>query len=76
MPKEIGTMELVIGKVYRSAVCSTYNSLAPIVETKQCEDNTGIGFWRCPYCLQWHVYVEPEDNQCKQRLVDTPVANS
>lgn len=76
MPKKIETVELVIGKVYRSAVCSTYNSLAPILETKQSEDDTGIGFWRCPYCLQWHLYLEPEEHPSKQRQVNTPVTNS
>ena len=54
-------MKLEYGSLYSMALCPTHNTLAPVLETRRSEAGDGIGFWRCPLCLQWHLYLEPDE---------------
>jgi hypothetical protein len=54
-------MKLEYGFLYSMALCATHNTLAPVLETKRSGVGDGIGFWRCPLCLQWHLYLEPDE---------------
>jgi len=58
--EKIETMGLEFGVVYKMALCPTRRVLAPILETSSSENDDGIGFWRCPRSLQWHVRLRDE----------------